>query len=533
MSVSDPVLFISVDSPYKRSKRSEEDFGRDKDPTAKYGGVDLHDRVIEMKVVCGKGKAATAELRLWNQDLALLDSPIIHHGAKVRLAWGYSGYVGRVHTFRVSKVKAQQSRVKNFGVLKVICKGPVQDLNGKAKCRVFRNMTPGQVARKIARSYGFGEYDIIITEDGNEEYEQYIQDWFQVNQTDAQFLGGIAQRLGWRFEVKGGKFVFAPEEKIDKSELPIGFYTYYTDEEGWIKRFEPTSDVQQNFARVTVKGRDAGTGKSVCASITAEQRRKKTLGKINPAKPTAAAVSDMLSAALDAGFTGVADAANKYLQNNLFEQDIIDRLDNAEQKRYVRSLRRVHREQNRPGTPVPTNQVINRPGASSKRVRQEAANRQVELQRRGIEARVLMLGDPDLWAHRLVYFDGLAMGWSGLWKIVECTHTINNTGYTCELKCRKDGLKSLGKSKKVPKDQVSKAQAVGSQATGKKYGIARVGARAIGKLAPPGRGAVGAQAIGKLAGTLTPDAPTSRVTSQTFQKDLDSGVVSRRRYRRQ
>ena len=453
-NVSEPVVMVTVQSPYSNLLQQMFKSGSGgslrvlgiNESTVK--GMDLSDRLVRMKVISKSGAMASAELTFWNEDQALLGSPVMHHGALVRLRWGYSGRLGPQREFKVEKVKGTRARVANFGLLTIVVKGKLNDLNGKPKSRVFKNMEVVDVAERIAKENGFSGFALDIA-----SREGIRKTFRQQNQTDAQFLQQLAQQEAFAFMIVGGRFIFQYDHLVNKS-LPLGYYTYYTDREGWIKRFEPETDVTVNFGVVEVKSRDPGTGKLVKSSATVRTRTRPTLGKFNIGLPAIDRQDQILEYIKGLGSIG-ADVVL-----NLGSQVADLAAPGSSTARLLRRLkRRIHRTTNtqKPGV-TPTKQVINRPGATARDVRREAKTRQLHVQRRGIKARTIFIGDPDLWANFLIHVDNLAPGWSGLWKIVECVHTIDSKGFEVEMKVRKDGLDNLGKGIRPRQEQKAKSQ---------------------------------------------------------------------------
>lgn len=453
LAVMEPVIFVSVQSPFTRTPAQLADTVDN--PTLVQGAMDLSDRMESIKITSGKGKMPTAEMKFWNEDQHLAGSPIMHHGAIVRVAWGYSGYISKVHQFRVQKVKGTRAKVANFGILTIVARGAVASMQGKAKSRTFRNMDAVDIAELLAKEHGYTGFAVEL---GPRKPENKCT-WNQVNMTDAQFIQHMAQWTGYTFMIHGGRFIFAPEDQVNKDEA-VAYYTYYTDEEGWIKRFEPESDVTVNFGTVTVKSRDPGTGKRISASASVQTRQQPTLGKHNPAVPAVEQFDAMKILGKQLGNV----TANAFLQGTNTVLNVI--APNSRVARYVRSFqRRVHRASTKvlqAGT-IATNQVINKPNSTARAVKSEAQTRQVQVQRRGIKARMVVIGDPDIWANFYVHVDGLAEGWSGLWKIVECEHILDRKGYEVHCKLRKDGLSSLGKGVRAKAEQTSKARSVSSR----------------------------------------------------------------------
>ena len=417
-SVMDPVVFISVDPSSKSTggtrplieQRSFDDLGDGI-------GLDSYDvldqRVISLKVTGAKNKASVAEMTFWNEDLKLLGHPIMQKGTVVRVIWGYAGYVSKPRKFRVYKVKGTRARVSNFGRLTIIAKGQSFDLNQKPKSRKWKNTTPPKIAERIAKEYG---YIGSFVEVGNDSFVP--RTYTQVNQTDAQFLTSLAKKICWAFSCDDGSFRFYPHSALDAA-IPVAHYDYYTDEDGWIKRFEPESNIIESIGSITVKSRDPLTGKPIKYTASVQNRKNTSLGRYVESLP-----------AEQPGFN-VGVSQNRTNHRN--------------------------KSPNSSGV-IPSGVVVNKPLSSIRTVKEEAFARQLNRQLQGIKARTVLIGDPDIWYDDIISLGNLGGGLDGTFKVAECVHIIDDRGYELDCKVRKNAVDSIGKGVRPKSSQKAKSK---------------------------------------------------------------------------
>lgn len=414
--VHEPLIYISVLSDatparLKRKLASKTSFTNviaDSDA--------LSDRIISIKVTSSIKRAGKAEITLWNEDLALNDHPVIQKGTIIQLLWGYSDYMGKPRKYKVHKIKGTTARVRSFGQVKIICLDNTFDLHGKALCVTYTNATLHEVVRHIAKKYGITGNRLFL---GPEEKNPKRQEYFQSNKTDAQFLKELAQKVGWIFRVENKIMTFAPTEKVDGGGKPIALYTYFTDEEGWIKRFEPQTDVMGKPGSITVRSRDPITGKKVRKSATIREIDKRLIGKACDVR---------------------AGVPNSNSPRQMVEQSIFKRSDTI----------------GKTGVP-PSTKVVNSPGLNAKQASDEAKLRMRNSLNSGIKSRMLTVGDPDLWAGSLIVVENVGKMLNGLHRLISVTHHIDQRGYECESVVRREALGTLGGNKKPGEDQKVKS----------------------------------------------------------------------------
>jgi hypothetical protein len=237
---------------------------------------------------------------------------------------------------------------------------------------------------------------------------------------------------------------FAPIEKIEGGQ-PIAVYTYFTDEEGWIKRFEPQTDIMGKSGSVTVTSRDPITGRRIRVTKTTRNRRKKSIGAICELKPGEVGgeqISDRLVKSKTVG-----QAPQKVQGTPIDEKQTTERL--------------VHRNTKpmKAGVP-PSSQVINSPASTVSQVRKEATARMSNEMSSGIKVRAIFVGDPDLWAGTLIGVENVGKMLSGLSRVIKSDHYIDHRGYEVELILRREGVGTLGAGGKPQKTQKSKSQTV-------------------------------------------------------------------------
>jgi len=225
--------------------------------------------------------------------------------------------------------------------------------------------------------------------------------------------------------MEDGIFKFAPHPFIDECK-PIGFYTYFTDDIGWIRNFTPESDLLSSPGSVTVKGRDPRTRKTVSYTATARTSKMKSMGKFVDQVPV-----------------------NKRTNGRF-----------------------THREKtvSRPGV-LPSNKVINKPSATATQAKREAEARMQNALHKGNKAKVLLIGDPPIWKDTTIRLDNVGEGFSGIWRVAEARHVIDHNGYDLDLKVTRNAKNKLTGNQKPSLSQKTKAQFAGRRTSGTVRGV--------------------------------------------------------------
>lgn len=429
IAVNEPLVYLTVESKATRGRnRSSSVLGGQSDDSKQLNSATvntaiLSDRVIKLKVTANSKRVAEAEITFWNEDLALLDHPVMQKGTILQISWGYSGYMSKKRKFKVQKVKGSTARVAAWGQLKIICYDQTFDFHGRAKSRCFHATKRSSIVRKIAREYGIPVSDQII---GIDQIDLNVDTYFQSNETDAQFIKELAQELDWVFKVQDGILMFAPPSMLSLKQ-PIASYVYFTDDEGWIKRFEPTTSIAAIPGSVTVKSRDPKTGKKVQSTATLQNRKKKSLCLYTETRP--------------------GETSGSAIQL---------------------TAKKIHRSKAplKAGV-VPSSVVVNSPGLTARQAKTEARTRLSKYLRQAVKSRMDVIGDPDLWDSLLVNVENVGKAMSGLHRIQECTHTVDSSGYDVSMKLRREGVGTLGKNNKGFADQKARAQLVSRRLRGR------------------------------------------------------------------
>lgn len=407
LDVSEPVVFLSLAATNPAARRTT------RGTTITSPDAELSERIVQLKAIGTSKRMSQVEITFWNEDLALTESPIMRHGTILKVAWGYSGHLSRKRSFKVTKIKGSRAMVRFMGRVTIVATSLEVDMHGKKKSRVFRNMTEGGMIRQIAREYGIPAANQIIGPDDGVKTNIH-----QSNKTDAEQLAALADTKGWVFSYEGGVLTVAPHSMVHQNQ-PVARYTYYTDEIGWLRRIDPEDNTLSVPGAVKVKSTDPRTGKPVSHTATISNRNTPSMGRYTP-----------LKASSTTNTTG----------------------------------KRVHRSTSM-GKPevVEVIEEVYLPNANAKQVKKEAKRRQENAQARVHKARLVMIGDPILWKDSRIHIDGVSPALSGMWRIVDCTHTLGNGGYFIEAKLRRDAVNSLGKGEKPKKEQTAKSVVVSNR----------------------------------------------------------------------
>ncbi len=422
----EPVVFISL---IPRVKEAEAiDVSRIKNTSSQADKYGLSDRLFDMKISSQKTKIDSVELTFWNEDLYLLDTPIMQHGTVVRLNYGYSGYVGPTRRFKIKTIEGVGETITKFGKIKITCYAIGYGLSARHRCRKFVNTRATDIARKIAKEYGFKADSMIIPPSGI-HHQDVRSTYIQTNESDAQFLTNIALMWGYEFSVSYDEFVFAPSEFREKGS-DIKYYRFYDDDYGWIKKWNPETTVIDGRGAVKLKTRNPLTCKINSVTVTPQNKVGKSMGKrvsTNADTTDSKKFSAQSTLKSGAGSSGNNISALKTGRNAINN-----------------SGKKVHRSDklSKPGVDK-TSKTLSKPNATKSKLKAEANTLQQNEQFNTIKSTMTILGDPDLWNGQLIYVDNVGFGMDGIWRIHECYHKFNTSdGYITELVLRRDAHNS-------------------------------------------------------------------------------------------
>lgn len=331
-------------------------------------------RVLGLEYADEEKKADKLTLRIANDDLQHIDSPIWRTGNLVRVGWGYGELVSPERECTIEKPSGGL-------VLKFEATGGELRANKVFRTRTFRNAKRSDVARLIAAELGFTGSAIIV-QDTNERFEQITQ----ARQTDAMFLRRIADREGFEWYVDFDGFHFHERNLSQRPALTLRYHV--ADREG--------SDILNfDFA----KGVDATRP----GAIRFRGINPLTLEEIDYLADNDSTGRSVLGSSLE--IVSPADAARH-------GEPLAERI----------------------GTEVlvPTTELT---GAAAKRAATGAYKR---VQLGAIELNITARGRPNLLAKSLVRVEGFGPTMSGVYYVKSVVHKVVPAPYLMKLKLARD-----------------------------------------------------------------------------------------------
>jgi len=335
------------------------------------------DDVLTFQYVDAERKADKATLTVRNEDLSQFDDPVWRKGSRLIFQWGYPAAMSPP---RVAVITS----VKGFKELTIEARAESVLMNKSTRSRSFDGQRISDIARAIAKEYGYGDSQQHI-----DETEQVLEVVSQSNRTDAQFLRRWASRLGFEFYVDFDGFHFH-ERRL--GSRPVRVLRYHIDQGGGDILGEPSieNDITARPGKVTVKGRDAKTRKDIDESADNDSDTgRDTLGPVLE-----------LTVDRDTGAT-----SSKIIPEERLGADTTvitaDKDSTAAQRRAKGRFRRA--------------QLV------------------------AVKMGVTIIGDPLMLAKSIVQIEGMGKRLSIRYYVEEVTHSFSTSGYTCSLKLVSDG----------------------------------------------------------------------------------------------
>ncbi|MCP4678974.1 MAG: phage late control D family protein, partial [Deltaproteobacteria bacterium] len=360
--------------------------------------VDLRDRIISFSFEDDEKKADKATLTLDNSDLSLFDRKELNGGAILQVSWGYPGNMAPSRRLIVKKMKGfTDLSIEGFALSFL--------MNRTAKTRCFENKTRSEIAREVAKEFGF-ESGFVFVEDTEEKYDVINQ----AAETDARFLRRLAQEEGFEFFIDdSGLHWHERQQGVSPSQV----FTWYKEPaKSDILSISIESDLSRRVGVVKVKGRDPKTKQNVEAEAHNGNLERDTLGHVIE-------VSRVYNPELeDIQEIGVVDYEDPMLGQSIqqvpvYEQDLV----NEES---------VFLERNAVALELAMDQA-------AERAKKAAGKRFKKAERATIKLNMTVIGDPSLRAKSVVEIEGIPQSMSGKYFVHSVKHNISSSGYTCDL----------------------------------------------------------------------------------------------------
>lgn len=318
-------------------------------------------------------KADKATLTIDNYDVSQIGSPLWQTGNILLVQFGYVGSWSPEHTLKITKVKGFAAlTIEALGATEMnMARQPRPD-------RYWESVKRSDVARLIAREYGFLDHQIFI-----EDTKVVLPQITQGPLDDHRFLRGMAAKEGFYFYVDNGQFHFHPRNLAQASHRVFEYFT----------------------------GRGLGGGNII--SLEMEDSRP-------PKKPGAIVVSHR-------------DPATKTTRTERVTSDSPHALSSE--------TTRVGIYDEPAGSQVGQDACMGSSATTWEGAKREAQARLNDVQQKGMVLTVQAAGDPGFLAKSVCEIRGVGPHLSGKYYVVSVKHDIGPSGYKMTFKARSEGTK--------------------------------------------------------------------------------------------
>lgn len=346
-------------------------------------------RLLSLRFTDDEKKMDTVVLTVDNRNLDQLDGDLWELGNRIAFQFGYPGHMSPIRQATITCVKGFQVLTIEADADEIVM-GRVQRTE-----RLWEGVRRSDVARELAREYGFSEAQIFV-----EDSPYTVESITQAGSNDHQLLRRLALADGYEFYIDHDGFHFKAR---DLDATPIRVLTYFADPGvGDILSLEMETDRKiAKPGKISAAGKDATTGQSFLVTADNASNADRTA-----LVPTAAAV-------------GPDD-----------EEGLAFDVKTGQQ--FTVKVPRVKSE----GVAVvaPSNEKTRDHAQQSV----DAAYRQNAL--KGATLTMKIIGDPTLFAKKLIRLKGAGLKLSGNWYVTSASHALTGD-YTTTLKLGRDNLK--------------------------------------------------------------------------------------------
>ena len=341
----------------------------------------IEERVISVSATDKARGADDLTVTLRNIDLALLDEPRLAPGNILLVQWGFRDEIGPTWRVTIQEVTGPITKLQIKGVA-------TQELEfiREEFTRTWEAKTAAEVAEEIAEEMGYNDEIMRI------EYEGLLirSDIIQTNQTNYNFLLGLAQEEDYIFRITGGVFHFH-RPKLDES--PITTLTYW---QGGDSPFTQPPTI--SAGTLGIPGRVTRRGHSTRERTTVE----------------ATASNENDTSRVSQGVIYVPDPRN---------HQVLQR-----QERRPRAQQRPQAQ----GSTGPTSED------TESGAQRQAQTRFRQAERRAIEMNLSLKGMPNLTADTTIRLEGLGEKLTGNYYVEEVSHNVSEGGYTTKAKVKRN-----------------------------------------------------------------------------------------------
>ncbi len=289
-------------------------------------------------------------------------------------------------------------------------------MNQQAKTRNWEGKTRSDVVREVAKDAGYEGAFVDI-----EDTPEAIDVINQAAETDARFLTRLAAKESFQFFVDGTGLHFHQRRQ---DTPPAHVFTWYADpERGEVISVNTDSDLAKRTGKVTLKGRNAKAKSTHEVSSNADTAKRSTLADtIEVVSPT--------------------DGTTTVLKRNA------------------------------------TANVATSSAVTESAAQREADARFVKAERETMKLTMQVVGDPTIAAKTVIEVRGISPLLSGKYYVTEAKHSVSSSGYTVDLKLKRDGKGKPGQGggagSQRTKPQTGDHNAAAPKVPGKRRPIERV-----------------------------------------------------------
>lgn len=337
------------------------------------------------------------ELTVTNRNLQFIDDPLFQEGNEISVRFGY---VGNLSPMKKATIKDIEYDFPESGdptiILRAYDKG--YKLAGKENQKIWKKPPPGILYSEIASEIAGNNGLTPVVEETKVKHLRVAQS----NISDAEFLKKLAETArskdgdgvtGYAFYVEDNQLHFHPR-KLE--EGPTHVLEYFTDRRGTLRYFKPTTQSQG------AKG--AGTETK---AIGIDPRKKEVVEHKASNKNTSQRTSLGKKTYLVDGNTG---EENYQSQESGHIEPSIERSES------------FHEE------------------PSQEPAKDKAEGKFKEAEMKQVEATAGTIGIPSLKAKKNIEVKGVGQKFSGIYYVQNVRHEIGESGYTCELKLKRNAL---------------------------------------------------------------------------------------------
>jgi len=345
------------------------------------------------------------ELSITNRNLQFVDDPLFQEGNEITARFGYADNLSpRKHA--VIKDIDYDFPESGEPTIRLKAYDKACKLAGKVNQKVWQKPSPGilysEIASEIAKA---NDLSPVITPTAGRHLRVS-----QSNQSDAKFLQELATKshdekgtAGYVFYVQDNELHFHPR-KLDQK--PLLTFSYFTNPQGILRSFKPSTQSQGS------KGAGVET-----KSVGVDPRKKEILTHKanNETTPDRATLGKQT-----------------YLVNGNTGEGRFKEQETGQVTTSFTHAEKLHET----------------PRSNQMQKAAEAKFKDAELKL--IEATAVTIGLPQLKAKQNIEIKGVGRKFSGIYYCQSVRHNIDSSGYSCELKLKKNALGSGAGTKSAP-----------------------------------------------------------------------------------